>query len=240
MSAEAPDLTSADDIAALIDHTLLKPEATHKQIDALCAEARMYRFSSVCVNPVFVERAAKDLNHSDVAVCTVVGFPLGANRTAIKEEETRLALEDGATEIDMVLNIGALIDEELDLVFDDIAAVAEICNAGGALCKVIFETCLLNDEQKLQACALAVDAKASFVKTSTGFSTGGATVEDVRLMSEAVSVAGVEVKASGGIRTLASLREMVEAGATRIGASAGVKIIGELTGGRDKGVATDE
>lgn len=240
MSAPAPDLKTASGIAALIDHTLLKPEATHQQIDALCAEARMYRFASVCVNPIFVERAVKDLNHADAQVCTVVGFPLGAHRILVKEEEARIALEEGATEIDMVLNIGALIDGELDLVFDDIAAVAELCNANGALCKVILETCLLDDEQKLQACALAIEAKASFVKTSTGFSTGGATVEDVTLMSEAVRDAGVEVKASGGIRTLATLRAMVEAGATRIGASAGVKILGELSGGRDKGVATGD
>lgn len=240
MSSKEPNLTSASGIAAYIDHTLLKPEANRKQIDALCAEARMYRFASVCVNPSYVAIAAKDLRHSDVAVCSVVGFPLGAHTPAIKEAEARLAIEEGATEIDMVLNIGALIDGDLDLVFDDIAAVVEACKEADVISKVILETCLLNEEQKLQACGVAIDAKADFVKTSTGFSTGGATVDDVRLLAEAVGVAGLQVKASGGIRTLASLREMVEAGASRIGASAGVKILAELTGGKDKGVATGD
>lgn len=217
-------------IARLIDHTLLKPDATAPQIEQLCAEARTHQFASVCVNPCRVAAATTALRGSPVKVCTVIGFPLGANLTEIKAAEARAALRDGAQELDMVLNIGALKNGDDTAVQVDIAAVVALGHAAGAVCKVIFETCLLNNDEKVRACRLCVTAKADFVKTSTGFSNGGATAEDIALMSRLVQPHGLGVKASGGIRSLADLQRMVAAGATRIGTSAGVKIMQELAG----------
>jgi deoxyribose-phosphate aldolase len=211
-------------IAALIDHTLLKPEATEADIRRLCAEARQYRFASVCINPCWVSVAAAELVDSDVMVCTVAGFPLGASSTQVKSFEAGVAMSEGADEIDMVLNVGALIGGSLDMVRDDIAAVTETAHLGDAIVKVIIETALLTDEQKIAACRLAQEAGADFVKTSTGFSTSGATAADVALMRRTVGP-DMGVKASGGIRTLDDLKKMVAAGATRIGASASVKIV---------------
>ncbi|MED1949038.1 deoxyribose-phosphate aldolase [Brevibacillus centrosporus] len=209
-------------IASYIDHTLLKPEATKDQVMKLCVEAREYGFASVCINPAFVELAASILNSSDAKVCTVVGFPLGANATAIKVEETKQAIRDGAEEIDMVINIGALKAGDSQLVEDDIRAVVDA--AEGSLVKVIIETCLLTREEKILACQLAEKAGAHFVKTSTGFSSGGATPEDVALMKEVVGER-LGVKASGGVRDLASAQSMIQAGATRIGSSNSVVIV---------------
>lgn len=220
---ETGSLTKAA-IAALIDHTLLRPEAVESSIRTLCDEARRYGFASVCVNPYWVELAAAELSVSAVKVCTVVGFPLGANMTAIKVAETEAAIRAGAQEIDMVLNIGELCDGNHEAVREDIRAVVEAAHAGGAIVKVILETALLSDAQKIVACSIAQLAGAEFVKTSTGFGPGGATVHDVALMRAAVG-AEMGVKASGGIRTLEDLKNMVAAGATRIGASAGVKIV---------------
>jgi deoxyribose-phosphate aldolase len=214
------------EIAHLIDHTLLKPEATIQQIAQLCHEAMLYNFASVCVNPTHVKLAAQLLQNSDVKVCTVIGFPLGATSTEAKVFETQQALDDGATEIDMVINIGALKSGDDILVERDVAAVVETVHRHGALCKVIIEAALLTDEEKVRACQLAKRAKADFVKTSTGFSTGGATIADVALMRHTVGP-NVGVKASGGIRTLAEAKNMISAGATRLGVSAGVKIIEE-------------
>lgn len=211
-------------IAALIDHTLLRPEATEAEIRTLCAEARKYGFASACVNPYWTRIAAAELAGSPVKVCTVVGFPLGANTTAMKVAETEDAVRAGAREIDMVLNIGELRAGNQEAVRKDIQAVAEAAHAKGAIVKVIIETALLNDAQKTVACSLAQLAGAEFVKTSTGFGPHGATVEDVALMRRAVG-AGMGVKASGGIRTLEDLKKMVAAGATRIGSSASVKIV---------------
>lgn len=221
--------TETDDFAKYIDHTLLKPEATVKQIVDLCAEAREYNFASVCINPTHVKLAAQLLRDSPVKVCTVIGFPLGANTTTVKRYETQQALADGATEVDMVINIGALKSGNTDLVEKDIAEVCQVAHAGEAICKVILETALLTDDEKAQVCLLAKKAGADFVKTSTGFGGGGATVHDVALMRQAVGPS-LGVKASGGIRTFADAREMIAAGATRIGASAGVKIIQEARG----------
>jgi deoxyribose-phosphate aldolase len=217
-------------ISKLIDHTLLKPEATAADIARICGEAREFGFWSVCVNAFWVRRAAAALAGSDVKVCAVVGFPLGASLTETKVCEARFALRDGATEIDMVLNVGALKGGEETVVLADIQNVVQACREMNALCKVIFETCLLSEKEKARACELCVKAGADFVKTSTGFSSGGATVEDVALMSRLVKPRGLGVKASGGIRTLADLKKMVEAGATRIGTSNGVKIVGEASG----------
>jgi deoxyribose-phosphate aldolase len=214
------------EIAHLIDHTLLKPDATVQQIAQLCHEALLYQFASVCINPAHVKLAAQLLQNSEVKVCTVVGFPLGATSTQAKVFETQQALDDGATEIDMVINIGALKSGDDMLVERDIAAVVESAHRRGALCKVIIEAALLTDEEKIRACELAKQAGADFVKTSTGFSSGGATIEDVALMRRTVGPK-VGVKASGGIRTLAEARNMISAGATRLGVSAGVKIIQE-------------
>ncbi len=211
-------------IAALIDHTLLKPEATEADIRRLCAEARQFRFASVCVNPYWVPVAAKELAGSGVKVCTVAGFPLGASSTEVKSFEAGVAMSKGAQEIDMVLNIGELLGGNHQAVRDDIAAVAETAHVGGAILKVILETALLNDEQKVTACRLAKEAGADFVKTSTGFSTHGASAADVALMRRTVGPE-MGVKASGGIRTLHDLKVMVTAGASRIGASASVKIV---------------
>jgi deoxyribose-phosphate aldolase len=211
-------------IAALIDHTLLRPEATAADIRRICAEARGYNFASVCVNPYWVPLAAGELSGSSVKVCTVVGFPLGANATAIKVRETETAIRAGAREIDMVLNIGELRGGNEDAARNDICAVVNAAHQGGAIVKVILETALLDDPQKVLGCALAKAAGAEFVKTSTGFGPHGATVADVALMRQAVG-AEMGVKASGGIRTLDDLKKMVAAGANRIGASASVQIV---------------
>lgn len=213
------------DLAGYIDHTLLRPDVTPQEIDTLCAEARQYRFAAVCVNPLWVARCAKNLRGSGVKVASVVGFPLGASLPEIKAAETRRALRDGAREIDMVLNVGALKARDYELVERDVAAVADACREVGAECKVILETGLLSDEEKVIACQLAAAARATFVKTSTGFGPGGATVHDVALMREAVG-ARLGVKASGGVRTAEQVEQMIAAGATRIGASAGVAIVG--------------
>ena len=215
------------DLARYIDHTLLKPDATEERIRALCAEAREFNFRSVCVNPTWVPLAAQLLRGSDVLTCTVVGFPLGANEPAIKAMEARRAIRNGAREIDMVINIGALKSGDDALVLRDIRAVVEDCVDGNAVCKVILETALLTDAEKRRASELAREARAHFVKTSTGFSTGGATVSDVALMAEVVRGAGMEVKASGGISSYRDAKAMIEAGATRLGASASIGIVRE-------------
>lgn len=211
-------------LAGMIDHTLLKPDATSDMIAQLCFEAKKYHFASVCVNPTHVKLCADLLRDSDVKVCTVIGFPLGATSTEVKAFETRNALDNGATEIDMVLNIGALKAGETELVARDIRGVVEVTHAARALVKVIIETALLTDEEKVVACLLAKEAGADYVKTSTGFSGGGATVHDIELMRRTVGPA-LGVKASGGIHTHEEAEALVAAGATRIGASAGVKII---------------
>ncbi len=212
------------EIPRLIDHTLLNPDATSAQIVKLCSEASEFNFSSVCVNPYWAPLAAQELVGCAVKTCTVVGFPLGANVTSTKIFEAGKALRSGAQEIDMVINIGALRSGDLAAVLADIRGVAEETHGAGAILKVILETCLLTDAQKVDACRLSVDAGADFVKTSTGFSSGGATVEDVALMRRTVGPS-LGVKASGGIRSLADLIKMVEAGATRIGTSSGVAIM---------------
>ncbi len=211
-------------IARLIDHTVLKPDATRDQIVKLCREARQYGFASVCINPCWIAVAAKELAGSPVKVCTVIGFPLGANTTHVKAVETEEAVRLGAHEIDMVINVGALRSGDHDTVRADIQAVCEAAHRGGAIVKTILETALLDDNQKAVACTLAKLAGADFVKTSTGFASAGATVHDVALMRLTVGDK-IGVKAAGGIRTLEDLRSMVEAGATRIGASASVKIV---------------
>jgi len=220
----------AQDVAACIDHTLLKAEATAAQVEQLCEEARKHHFASVCLNPSYVRLAASRLAGSPVAVCTVVGFPLGAHVPEIKAMEARRSIREGAREIDMVINIGALKSGQDDLVYRDIRGVVESCEEGRALCKVIIECALLTDDEKVRACRLAKRARADFVKTSTGFSTGGATAQDVALMAEVVRGTGMGVKAAGGIRTYADFEKMVKAGATRIGASAGIKIVKESKG----------
>lgn len=209
-----------------IDHTLLKQNATKQQIITLCEEARTYDFASVCVNPTWVKTCAQLLKGSDVKVCTVIGFPLGATTTAVKAFETKDAIENGATEIDMVINIGALKDKHMSLVIEDIRAVKKA--AGKFIVKVIIETCLLNEDEKILACKAVVEAGADFVKTSTGFSTAGATVEDVRLMKSIVGSQAL-VKAAGGVRTYEDLVAMIEAGADRIGTSAGVQLLNKQT-----------
>lgn len=219
-----------ENYASYIDHTLLKPEATKEQIIALCAEAKQYDFASVCVNPTWIETAAKELEGAVSKVCTVIGFPLGANTSDVKAFETKDAIAKGADEVDMVLNIGALKGSDYELVLNDMKAVVEAAN--GTLVKVIIETCLLTDEEKVKACELAVEAGVDYVKTSTGFSTGGATTTDVALMRKTVGP-DLGVKASGGVRSLADLKAMIEAGATRIGASSGVKIMQGLAAESD-------
>jgi deoxyribose-phosphate aldolase len=213
-------------VAHLIDHTILKPEATREEVLGVCAEALNFEFASVCVNPYWVPLVAGQLRGSPVKVCTVVGFPLGATSTASKVAETLGAIKDGAQEIDMVLNIGALRGGDRDAVESDIRAVVAASHTHGAIVKVILETALLDDNQKNLACRLSQKAGADFVKTSTGFSKAGATVGDITLMRRAVGPS-MGVKASGGVRTLADLRAMVAAGATRIGASASVAIVEE-------------
>lgn len=213
-------------IAALIDHTLLRPDGTRDEIVKLAREARQYSFASVCVNAYWVPLVAAELKGSPVKVCTVVGFPLGATTTASKVAETEEAIRNGATEIDMVLNIGALRSGDYDAVKLDIQAVTQACHRHGAIVKVILETALLDDNQKAMACSLCKLVGADFVKTSTGFAKSGATAHDIALMRSIVGP-GMGVKASGGIRTLADLKTMAEAGASRIGASASVKIVQE-------------
>ena len=219
------------EIARLIDHTLLKADASRDEIVKLCAEALKYNFASVCVNPWNVAQAAEILRGSPVKVCTVVGFPLGATLPEVKVFETQRAIHHGAREIDTVINIGALKSELVGLVEADIRGVVEASHGGGAICKVISETCLLSREEKIRAALAAKSAGADSVKTSTGFGTAGATPEDVRLMRETVG-AGTGIKAAGGVRTLEDLEKMVEAGATRIGASAGVKIVEQARAGK--------
>ncbi len=211
-------------LSHLIDHTLLKPDATQDEIAQLAYEARKYGFASVCVNPSYVKLCSDLLKGSDGVVCTVVGFPLGATSTEAKVFEAQKAVRDGATEVDMVINVGALRSRDYELVERDIASVARVVHAGGAILKVIIETALLSDEEKVAASQLAKVAGADFVKTSTGFGPGGATAEDVALMRRVVGPK-MGVKASGGIRTYADAQKMVAAGASRIGASASVKII---------------
>jgi deoxyribose-phosphate aldolase len=212
------------DLARYIDHTLLKPEATPAQIDRLCDEAREYAFAAVCVNPAWVKRAALRLKGSEVKVASVVGFPLGAATAEVKAYEARRALRDGAREIDMVINVGALKGGDYELVERDVAGVSDACREVGALNKVILEAALLTDEEKVIASRLARAGRAHYVKTSTGFGPGGATVFDVALMREAVGPE-LGVKAAGGIRSAEDARQMIAAGATRIGASAGVQMV---------------
>lgn len=213
-------------IAALIDHTLLKPEASKEQIARLCQEAKEYGFYSVCVNPSYAALCSRLLHGTAVKVCCVNGFPLGATLSSAKAGEAKETIAQGVQEIDMVINVGALKSGDYALVKQDIAAVVAACRQGHALCKVIIEAALLTDEEKVAACLLAKAAGTEYVKTSTGFGPGGATEADVALMRATVGPA-LGVKAAGGIRDLATLRRMVEAGATRIGASAGVKIVQE-------------
>ncbi len=222
-------MNMAKDIARYIDHTLLKADVKREQIYQLCQEAKEYQFASVCINPYWVQEAAKALQaEENVKICTVIGFPLGQSATETKKFETEMAIKHGAEEIDMVINIGALKDGDYEVVQKDIEAVVAAAK-GKALVKVIIETCLLTDEEKKVACERSVKAGADFVKTSTGFSTGGATIEDVKLMRQTVGDQ-VGVKASGGVRNLKDLEAMVEAGATRIGASSGVEIVKGLEG----------
>jgi deoxyribose-phosphate aldolase len=216
----------ATDVAPLIDHTLLKPDASQDQIAQLCYEARTYHFASVCVNPAHVKLAAQLLKGSSVPVCTVVGFPLGATPGTVKAFETQQAIREGAREIDMVINIGALKSEDYRTVYEDIASVVRAAHAADAIVKVIIEAALLNDDEKVIACQLSKAAGADFVKTSTGFGPGGATVADVALMRRVVGP-NIGVKAAGGVKDLADAQAMIAAGATRIGASAGVRIVKE-------------
>lgn len=209
-------------LASMIDHTVLKADATKSDVEKICKEALEYKFASVCINPGNIELAAKLLEGSEVKVCTVIGFPLGANTTEVKAFETKDAILKGAHEVDMVINIGKLKDKEYEYVKNDIKAVVEAAK-GKALTKVIIETCLLTDEEKVKACELAKEAGADFVKTSTGFSTGGATPEDIKLMRETVGP-NLGVKASGGVRCFADAEAVIANGATRIGASSSITI----------------
>ena len=209
-----------NNLASYIDHTLLKPVATKADILKLCEEAKQYHFASVCVNPCWVSLCAEVLKGTGVNVCTVIGFPLGANTSEIKAQEAALAIKQGATEVDMVINIGALKEGNTDYVYQDILAVRKASE--GKILKVIIETSYLTDEEKKTVCQLAAKAGADFVKTSTGFSNAGATAEDVKLMKEA---SGIKVKASGGVRSKEDALKMIEAGASRLGASAGIKIV---------------
>jgi deoxyribose-phosphate aldolase len=226
--SSAPGVSSVGkEIAAMIDHTLLKPDASAQAIEKLCREAKDFGFASVCINPCNVKLASGLLEGTDVKICTVVGFPLGAARKEVKAYEARRAILDGAREVDMVMNIGALKSQEYKLVEEDMRDVRETCGRG-VITKVILETALLTDEEKIKACEIAKKSGMDFVKTSTGFGPGGATVEDVRLMR---SVVGDQmgIKAAGGIRDVETATRMIEAGATRIGASASVKIVGGNT-----------
>lgn len=223
------ETATAHDWASLIDHTLLKPEASEADIRKLCEEAAQFGFASVCVNPGWVKKAAEFLKGTGVPVCTVIGFPLGATLSDVKAYEARRSIFNGAREVDMVINIGALKSGDICAVEDDIRAVAEAAHENGVLCKVIIETALLTDQEKVQACIASKNAGADFVKTSTGFSKGGATVEDIALMRRTVGSA-LGVKASGGVKGIDDARAMFAAGATRIGASVGVKIAQEASG----------
>jgi deoxyribose-phosphate aldolase len=217
------------DVSSLIDHTLLKPDATKAEIEALCREAAEFHFATVCVNPAWVALAARLLRGSGVGVCSVVGFPLGATTVDVKQYETRRVIFDGASEVDMVINVGALKSGDVRLVERDIDAVAAACRECGVLSKVIIEAALLTDEEKVTACTLSKAAGADYVKTSTGFAKSGATVADVELMRRVVGPE-MGVKAAGGVRDYAQVRAMQAAGATRVGASAGVKIVRESRG----------
>src|SRR5690349_4811001 len=228
---------TAHDWASLIDHTLLKPEATESDIRKLCEEAAEFGFASVCVNPGWVKSAVEFLRGSGVPVCTVIGFPLGATLPDVKAYEARRAIFNGAKEVDMVINIGALKSGDICAVEDDIRAVVDAAHENGVLCKVIIETALLTDEEKVAACLSAKNAGADFVKTSTGFSKGGATVHDISLMRKTVG-RSLGVKASGGVKGIEDARAMFEAGATRIGASVGVKIAQEAEGIKTGSIAT--
>lgn len=212
------------DIASMIDHTILKPDTTLEQVEKVCDEAKKYGFASVCVNPYYVKYVSDSLMGTDVKTTSVVGFPLGSSKSDVKAFETEKAIEDGADEIDMVINIAALKDRKLEIVKEDIKAVVKASE--GNIVKVIIEACLLTQEEKILACEISKECGADFVKTSTGFSSGGATIEDVKLMR---SIVGNElgVKASGGVRTLSDLKAFLEAGANRIGASASVDIVEE-------------
>jgi deoxyribose-phosphate aldolase len=215
-----------NDLAKYIDHTNLKPDATTEMIIKLCDEAKKYGFYSVCVNSCYVKLCDELLCETDVKICSVIGFPLGSSSSVVKAFETKNAIDNGADEIDMVINIGALKSKEFDKVFDDIKEVVNVIS-GDIILKVIIETCLLTDEEKIKACELAVKAGADFVKTSTGFSTAGATIDDIKLMKETVK-GKCKIKASGGIRTRKDLDSMILAGADRIGASASVSIVDEI------------
>jgi deoxyribose-phosphate aldolase len=230
---------AAREVARFIDHTLLKPDASRSEILKVCEEGVRYGFASVCINPIWVREAACALRGSGVKVCTVIGFPLGANVPDTKVYEARRAIFDGASELDMVVNVGALKSGDHDLVSRDIRGVVEVAHEAGYICKVIIETALLTDDEKVSACLIAKEAGADFVKTSTGFSKGGATAADVALMRRVVG-GQMGVKASGGVRDLKQAQEMIRAGATRIGASVGVQIIQEATssGGSADGHST--
>jgi deoxyribose-phosphate aldolase len=223
------ETATARDWASLIDHTLLKPEASESDIEKLCSEAIQFGFASVCVNPTWVKKAAEFLRGSSVPVCTVIGFPLGATLPDVKAYEARRSIFNGAREVDMVINIGALKSGDDCAVEDDIRAVREAAHENGVLLKVIIETALLSDEEKVRACLASKNAGADFVKTSTGFAKGGATAADVNLMRRTVG-SSLGVKASGGVKGIEDARAMFEAGATRIGASVGVKIAQEASG----------
>jgi len=220
------------ELASYFDHTLLKATATKEAIKKLCDEALYYQFASVCVNPYWVKSCSEALKDSSVKVCTVIGFPLGANTTTIKKKETKRAVKEGAQEIDMVLNVGAMLDGDYESVLKDIKSVVKA--ASGRTVKVILETCYLTEEQIKKACTLSLEGGADFVKTSTGFGTGGATPQHVKLMKETVDTSA-KVKASGGIRTLKDTLEMIENGADRIGASAGVNVLKEFKGETHEG-----
>jgi len=226
LSATLGTKPQSDNVARMIDHTLLKADASQDQIAQLAYEARTYHFATVCINPAHVKLAAQLLDGSDVAVCTVVGFPLGATPGTVKAFETQQAIRDGATEIDMVINVGALKSEDYSVVFEDISSVVRTAHAGNAKVKVIIEAALLTDEEKVVACQLAKTAGADFVKTSTGFGPGGATIADVALMRRVVGPS-IGIKAAGGVGSYSDAQAMIAAGATRIGASAGVRIVGE-------------
>jgi deoxyribose-phosphate aldolase len=217
------------EIARMIDHTLLKPDATRAQIETLCAEARQHGFATVCINPAWVRLCAELLRGCETGVCTVVGFPLGATTPDVKAYETARVIEDGAVEVDMVINVGALKSGDFRLVERDVTGVAQACRAACAVSKVIIETALLTDDEKVRACVIAKLAGADFVKTSTGFASGGATAADVALMRRVVGPE-MGVKAAGGVRDLKSAQAMIDAGADRIGASVGVKIVQESRG----------
>lgn len=229
LGLSGPESEAARDVARYIDHTLLKPDTTRDEIIRLCEEAATYGFASVCLNPFWAREAACVLRGSGVRVCTVIGFPLGANVSDVKAFEARRAIFDGASELDMVINVGALKSGDYEIVARDIAEVTAVTREAGCISKVIIETALLTDDQKVKACLLAKDAGADFVKTSTGFAKTGATAADVALMRRVVG-SEIGVKAAGGVRDLQQAQEMIRAGATRIGASVGVKIAREAAG----------